>query len=68
MSLRFSDGRSLPVAQSGPGFVILRDPAPFPGVAGEHTVLAIVIDGVGSESRVRLVERLEAGAMKVLVG
>ena len=68
MSLRFRDGRSLPVAQSGPGFVILQGPAPFPGAAGEEVFLEIVIDGVGTESRARLMERVESGAVKVLVG
>lgn len=68
MSLCFSDGRSLAVAQSGPGFVILQEPAPFERAAGEGAILEIVVDGVESDSQLRLLECLETGAVKVLVG
>lgn len=48
--------------------MILQEAAPFDKAAGEEAILEIVVDGVESEPRVRLLEGLETGAVKVLVG
>jgi hypothetical protein len=67
MSLRFPDGRSSAVAQSGPGFVILSEPTMFAMTEGEALVLAISVDGDLRETRMRIAAPVKVGGAEVLV-
>jgi hypothetical protein len=68
MSLRLSDCRELAVAQSGPGFVILANPASFAIPSGEEVVLSISVDGASTTARMRVIGAVNIGENEVMVG